>query len=621
MALATCLPLAAAPQSSTHSAPLSIDGSPIPWSTYAGWLVHFRGRENIRAFALRQTLERTAAEEGIALRDEDLLAAIDAQIQTRVERAFEGDRSKWHAELALQQLTPDSYRSMRLDELRVELWTERLAQQRRQLDDATLERVWQSEYGPAGQTLHLSRLFLRVDVPEQPPGATRDEVLELGRKAREAVRERADALLAELRVGADFSSLVANHSNDDVSRARGGKLEATFQPENWPGIDGSELTTLEIGAVSEPLYSLGGWNLFRVDARETHPLAEVRDEVERIARAAPASGAESQDLNAELLGRLRLEVLPEIDRVVTAEEPRMERPVFSIDGEPVTREQYAQWMIPSRGRPFANAFVDRRVISRLAREAGVSLSRVEIDTRVIEDTERLIAIFHKGDRDDWLAGLREKNQTEADFMRKSKLRVSHSLLAEKLLLAKREITPELVARAWRERYGEGGRSLDVRFILRNIPAPEEGLLETEEELNRYIASESKLALEFLDKLRERALNGEDFSALARTYSDDPLTRDRGGRGAGRFELHTWPQEVQTLLRGLTPGQLAPPYDLGGQFFLFELAGIVEVPLEEVSEELKLQLQSERPSQVEVAGFVNQQARGHVVEILPGMFAR
>ena len=77
--------------------------------------------------------------------------------------------------------------------------------------------------------------------------------------------------------------------------------------------------------------------------------------------------------------------------------------------------------------------------------------------------------------------------------------------------------------------------------------------------------------------------------------------------------------MQSLLRSLSPGQVAPPYEMNGQFFLFELAGIVVVPLEEVREELARSLQTEPPSQVEVAGYVNRLTQGLEVSLLPGMF--
>lgn len=609
----------AAPHQELHRSPLAIDGVEVSWTEFACWLVHFRGRENIRAFALRRALDRTASTERIHLRDEDLRRRIEEEIEQRVAGAFEGDRARWEAELALQQLTPESYVSTRLEELKVQEWTEALARKRRALAEPTLRAQWEQEYGLGGRSLEVARLFLKVTLPPQREGATRDEVLELGRKARAAVEQRAQELAARVAAGEDFTQLVAEFSEDEASKAKGGRLPGRFLAEAWTGVDESALAELPLGGVTAPIYSRGGYNLFQVVERKLHPFEEVRAELEQQLLAAPATAAESEALNAELLDGLAIELLPELEREVGLDDPRIERPVFTIDGVPITREVYATWLVPARGRPLAKAFVDRRVVRQEAQAASISLSRVEIDTRIAEDTERLISIFHQGDRDAWLAEQESKGSSEAEFYRASELRVSHTLLAEKLLLARRVITPELIERAWSERYGEDGRSLDVRFILMTIPDPAEGELEDSEDVQRYIREQSQRILKDLERLRQRALNGEDFSALARTYSEDPLTRDSGGRGAGRFELHTWPEEVQVLLRALSPGQVAPPYEMNGQFFLFELAGIVVVPLEEVRELLAQELLVEQPSQVQVAGFVNRLTQGLDVSLLPGMF--
>jgi parvulin-like peptidyl-prolyl isomerase len=141
------------------------------------------------------------------------------------------------------------------------------------------------------------------------------------------------------------------------------------------------------------------------------------------------------------------------------------------------------------------------------------------------------------------------------------------------------------------------------------------VLTTEEELQAYLARERSAALELLEGLAARVRDGEDFGALVRTYSQDPLTRDRGGRGEGRFELHTWPEEVQQRLRALEPGGVIGPLEVGGEFLLLELAGRVLVPLEEVADALRAELLVRPPTQVEVAGFVNQLTREVRVDLL------
>ncbi|MCB9913566.1 MAG: peptidylprolyl isomerase [Planctomycetes bacterium] len=613
-------PLAPAARAGEHAPPLAIDGEPVPWADFATWLVGLRGAEHAREYALHVALVRAAQAEGVQVSDEALAAEVRREAEQRVERAFGGDRAAWEAELALSHLAPDSYYATRVAELHEARLSEELAKRRRVLDDATLHRVWEREYGPQGQRLELSLLQVPVELAEQPPGATRDEVLELGRKARAAALARAEALRARLAAGADWAELVRAESADAASRARDGRLDGPFQVQDWPGLDLAPLLESPVGAVAPPLLSRGAYNLFRVDARTTHPFAEVRDEVERIARDAPVTALENEALQAELAASQTLEVLPEMTRATSAAEPRLERAVLALDGRPVTRETYAEWLVPQRGRALASAFVDRRTIARLAAAAGVSVTRVEVETRAAEELDTLVDLFFQGDRQAWREDMAAKGEREDDARRKALLRVEHTLLAEKLLMATREITEEQVERAWVERYGEGGRSLEVRRILRQPGQPPESL-RTREELERWLAEADAAALAFLASLRERALAGEDFGALARTWSEDALTRDLGGSEPGRFRLHTWPDDVQDAVRALAPGGITPPLSLEHQHFLFELQRVEVVPLADVHDELARDLAATRPSQVEVAGFVNAATAARDVEFLPGMLPR
>ncbi len=154
--------------------------------------------------------------------------------------------------------------------------------------------------------------------------------------------------------------------------------------------------------------------------------------------------------------------------------------------------------------------------------------------------------------------------------------------------------------------------------MRNIPTPEEGQLKTDDDLKKYLADQTEIAIKFLAGMAERASDGEDFAALARTYSHDASTRDLGGRSADRFELNTWPEDIQKALSALKVGELSEPMQLTNQFFLFELAALVHVPLDEVRDELKEELAVRPPSAVQVSAYVNGATRNLKGEVLPPM---
>ncbi|HXH04447.1 MAG TPA: peptidylprolyl isomerase, partial [Candidatus Competibacteraceae bacterium] len=62
----------------------------------------------------------------------------------------------------------------------------------------------------------------------------------------------------------------------------------------------------------------------------------------------------------------------------------------------------------------------------------------------------------------------------------------------------------------------------------------------------------------LERLRERAQNGEDFAALARANSEDSASAERGG-DLGWIGPGTLPPPVEQELAGLQPGQVSAPF--------------------------------------------------------------
>ncbi len=106
-----------------------------------------------------------------------------------------------------------------------------------------------------------------------------------GKCEREPVREQAAALIAELRKGADFEAMVAEHSDDPGSKTRGGRFNRWMQigePGVMPTYSGGAFTIEEIGGYSDPVDTEFGIHIIRLDdLRPEHykPYAEVRPKI------------------------------------------------------------------------------------------------------------------------------------------------------------------------------------------------------------------------------------------------------------------------------------------------------------------------------------------------------
>ncbi len=600
--------------------PIAINGAPVSWDEFASWLILIQGPSNVDEFVIERLLEAEAQRQGILGISEQLDEQINTNISRRIEGAFEGEREKWVDELLRLGLTPEIYHAEQLRSLRKALWTNALVPRHRLVTEADARELWEARHGPDGRTMNMSLLNLKIEAPPQPPGTSREENIRMNEAAKEAAFEEARLHLSQLRAGADFGELIREHSDDETTRDRGGSLKEPFSFTRWPGVSRLELAALKVGEYLEPFYNSGGICLLRLDSEEVTPFSEVSASLTEELQLARPDQKESQEYWHSLITDARIEVLPELNRIVSIESPRRDRPVMIIDGEPITRLEYTSWLVARRGRPLMRTFAQHMDVKRRASEAGISVTSIEVEQRVREDLDRQIAMFFDGDREAYLADLAANEVTLDEAMQLSRIRTENIMLAERLIVQERVVTLQDLEREWEDRYGEGGSSFDLRLILRQIPDPEEGALQTDEELREYLAAQSLQIQEFLSGLRERAENGEDFGALARLYSEDAESRDRGGRPAERILLYTLPESVQEELRGLSVGELSGVIEFGGgTFLLFELAGKIHVPLKDVIDELRVELQQRRPSQVQVISQVNSWTQDMLLSPLPGMY--
>lgn len=625
LALPLALLVAFAPRTSARGEdpppPLRVRGVDVPWAEYAAWLVREHGAAKLEDYLRTSALERAAASFELSVSEEAVEERMRADTLARVARTFGGNVEAWRAELARLGTREELYYQDRFGETRQALLLDALARHLREPDEPTLRAEWRARYGQNGRSLELELLHLRADPPLPPQGATRDEVRALDRAARELVRQRSASLREAALAGEPFAELVRRHSEDPDSRVRGGRLEGEAEVSYWIRTVRDAVQGLAEGELSEPLWSRGGWNLFRAARVIEVPFESARAELLQTFRERPASSSETAAVLERFAGWDHVELLPELGLPHADGRARLDEPVALVDGQTITRRELGRWLLATHGVALARAYAERRAIEDLAREQGIVPSADELEQRLREDELRLIELFHKGDPEAFARELAARGKSLADWRRDAAPRSRHELLAERLLRASGEITRERLIDAWQERYGPGGRNPRVRFLLRAIPAPEEPL-ETPEEIERYMQTELERLHAELSALRARILaDGLDFATLARRLSEDPLTRERGGEPDGRFRLHTWPEHVQQALLALGPGELSEPLDVaGGLVFLFELEGIVEVPFESVEAELRAELEAARPSRTELASFAHRLVSEGDFEILLGLRA-
>lgn len=597
---------------------LAIDGNAIPGEDYAAWLIEEVGTPHLKEFALHWEIARLAAERGLSADDAQVRTALEMEIATRVQGAFRGVREEWVAELARTGRSVEGHRVQRAAELQDYLNAFNLTNDGRVVPEVKVVRDWELFYGPRGRSFDLD--MLKVLVVMQMP-ETKGDTAATARareQARSEGREKAERLRAELLGGADFATVARRSSDDEATREEGGHVPR-FVQFGWPSQFVDALFELERGELSEPLFARGGWWLVRVRDWKDTPLESVREELTaRLAELGP-----EQDEMGEIYAKVgaTLEMRLEPGLYATESAPDGEGPgavAMTVNGRPVPRTAVARWLLHTRGEASWAQFAEEWLLLREARAKGVVVEESEVDARVKEFFDSLLAESFDADRAVWRASLESAGTDPAAWERRLRRRQRLVLIAEKLIQAQRQITPEDVRLAFEQRYGTTGRRVQARALLLEVPTPamENGI--SKEAADALLQGALEARKRDAEALRARALAGEDFVTLVRQYSQDAVSKERDGLLEGGFRPDGWSTPVSAEVMSLPRGAISKVVQEGRYVVIFEVLGFEEVSFESVRDELERELTERRIEPIEIAAFRNELLKASAVELLPDL---
>ena len=590
--------------------------------TYRDWLVAHRGEVLSRSFVESWLYERAARAQGLGDASAEALRRAQAEIDERVKMAHRGDRSRWVEELKRGDRSPEGRIAERTIELEKEVHLERLAAVDRVVPEAKIVRDWELAYGKDGRRFAVRLLFKRFIAPALP-GKSREEQMAERERLRSELEAEVAALALRVAQGEDFATLVAAHSEDPATRGRGGRPEGGYlDTRGWQPERLEELAQLAPGEVSGPVFLKGGFWLVQLVRLDATPLESVREE---LRAALEARGPESdecfavaQSLWEGLEWGLETALFA---RGTTASPLSPDEPVMTIDGTPISRAEYGDWLARFHGEQAARRFAEDWILSHLAEEQGLTFTPEQIRQRVEEDIELAVRMFFKGDRERWERERVSGHRTLENYKRAAEGDARLNLIAEALVRRDREIQPAAVRAAWERQYGPGGKSLELRVIRIDPVAPDPDPEASPEEMQRRSEAAIAAARSQAAQIVERIAEGEDFATLARRFSGDTETRDQGGRLPQGFNHRLLPVPIVEAIEALQIGETTGALELGFSNVIFELLGRLDVPFEEVEAELFQELSEARPSVVEVAGFRNLLTRDLTIEVLPILYAR
>lgn len=257
--------------------------------------------------------------------------------------------------------------------------------------------------------------------------------------------------------------------------------------------------------------------------------------------------------------------------VPASAEMQVERPIATVNGTPVPSRRIVELLLASHGVGLLEQLVVLESAERLAKEKGITVTDRDVAAerdralRTLIDPLSAISggVFDVDEAQRVLSRLlAERNISQDEF----DLVLRRNALLRAIVLADRKFSNDELQAEYDRAYGE---TVTVRHM--------------------QLASLADAA-----RIRERLLDGEQFEALASTYSVNVASRRRGGlldpftRSDDRV-----PEALRAAAFDLTPGTVSSPVRVGEWYHLLRLEKKEDanpVPLESCRDELQRRLQ-------------------------------
>lgn len=282
------------------------------------------------------------------------------------------------------------------------------------------------------------------------------------------------------------------------------------------------------------------------------------------------------------------------------------RIVATVDGEPITAHELERYAAERRAgdadrAALLDALITERLLRKEAAAQGIVIREADVDAYIAQVKER-----NRLDDARFEEAIRAEGLTLDAYRRRVKEELEKSQLVNREIRARVSVSPEEIARYYEANRAEftRGTGITLRSLLLRVPA-----LADEAEVARIRAR--------AEELRQRAMAGADFAALAREHSEGPGAATGGLLGT--FAPDELAPAVAAAVRGLRPGDISPVVrtDAGFQILAVEsLEGEGVRPLEEVREEIRERLYDAELQRRFEAWLSRDLRERHSVEVLP-----
>lgn len=274
---------------------------------------------------------------------------------------------------------------------------------------------------------------------------------------------------------------------------------------------------------------------------------------------------------------------------VTAPAGRPGRSIAAtVNGEPITEAEWLTRLRLMAGKNALDNLIREKVLRQEARKHGVTISTAEIATKAQE--------FEKGYRErtgsteKFSDFLKQQGLSLASFQAAMRYSAEMQLMQQKLVQKigeKVEVTDQELQETYEKQKFQFTEPAQIKFahIVLNFPGVDE-------------ASQNKTKEEAQSLLQKVKAPGADFAALAKEYSQDPDSKDKGGE-LGWMSYSPWGPPFDQVVMAASVGLLEQPVR---SFKGYHIVKVLDKkpqrtrPLEEVKNELRTRLLEQRRAQ-------------------------
>ncbi|MBL8695928.1 MAG: peptidylprolyl isomerase [Planctomycetes bacterium] len=277
-----------------------------------------------------------------------------------------------------------------------------------------------------------------------------------------------------------------------------------------------------------------------------------------------------------------------------------------INGIPISRSQFGDWLQKYRGEDFIQGYVTSMLVRKAAKDVGVEASPQEIERRLEAEIEARTLAAYRGKRELFIEReITATGSTMELFKMQRSWDLETEVLVTKILKRNRLTTDADVEKEFRRLYGVSGRELHLRAILIEITYPPITSFKSTEEKDALTRKGIDDAYAKALKVAKAIQSGSlDFPNAALAYSDDFESKRKGG-DIGKYVVDPpeFGAEFDALIQKAKPGQVIGPVRAQAGFVLAEITRETIHDLRKERDAIRKELSDREPTSGEVQQFL------------------